>query len=245
MLYEFGIMSTFLPNIKDLNITCEYMSRSSSLSFDVPPRSNSYILRGLNVTFKYTLSGIEKHVWPIFAKISNRTKGHDWIYNPMVFGRPEFGEVAIWFSYWSMEKLLDVGDNINVCIVVENGLEVTECGASLVYDEDKVEDIWQSNMKWDEILAGDLSAFQLSTKTYYLCRRDFFESMEVDGPTPSWFWDSVGYEIDYTGMLYLLEIIISFLNRDVVSNKIKLLASYIIIEIQGWRKTGRSQKLQP
>nr|XP_043627796.1 disease resistance protein RPV1-like isoform X2 [Erigeron canadensis] len=122
MLSEFGIMSTFLPVIKDHNITCEYMAPSSCLSFDVPPRSDTHMLIGLNVAFKYTLSGDEQHIWPIFAK--------------------------------------------------------------------------------------------LSMETYYLCRRDFFKSMEVDGPTPSWFRDSVGYKFDYT-------------------------------EIQGWRKTGRPQKLQP
>lgn len=196
MLYEFGIMSTFLPDIEDPNMTPEYMKESSSLSFNVPPHSNNHILKGLNVTFKYKLSGDEKHVWPIFAKISNKTKGRDWIYNPTVFGKPGFGEVAIWFSYWAMESLLDVGDNVNVSIIVENGFEVIECGAGLVYDDedDRVEkDVRQNIMELD-----DLSAFQLSAETYYLCRRDFFKSMEVDGPTPNWFRDSVGYKVDYT-----------------------------------------------
>lgn len=208
MLYEFGIRSIFLPDIKDPNITCEYRSKSSSLSFDVPSHGYNHMLIGLDVTFKYTLSVNEKSVWPIFAKISNTTKCRDWIYNPMVFGRPRVGEVAIWLSYWEMENLLEVGDNIIVSIIVENGFEVQECGVSLVYDDDKVENYTpQNNLKWDEIIGRDLSAFQLSTETYYLCRRDFFESMEVDGPTPSWFRDSVGYKIDYTGMLLLLELI--------------------------------------
>lgn len=215
MLYEFGIMSVFLPDIKDTNIKWEYASQSSSLSFDVPSPPKNHRLKGIDVTFKYTLSGQEKHVGPIFAKISNTTKGYDWIYNPMVFGRPGSGEVAIWLSYWAMEKLLDAGDKVNVSIIVENGLEVRECGARLVYANDKVEnDTWQNNMEWEKNLVGYLSAFQLSTKTYYLCRRDFFKSMEVDGPTPSWFRDAVGYNIDYT-------------------------------EIQGWGKTGRFQKLPP
>ena len=165
------------------------------------------------MTFKYALSSKEKHVGPIFAKISNATKGHDWIYNPMVFGRPGVGEVAVWLSYWAMEKVLDVGDNVNVSIIVGNGFEVRGCGASLVYADDKVEnDTWRSNTEWEKILGGYLSAFQLSTKTYYLCRCDFFKSMEVDGPTPSWFRDAVGYNIDYTGMLFLSDLILVFLN---------------------------------
>ncbi|XP_035840621.1 disease resistance protein RPV1 isoform X4 [Helianthus annuus] len=205
MLYEFGIMSTFLPDIKDPNMTCEYTSKSSSLSFNVPSHYNNHKLKGLNVIFKYILFGEEKYVWPIFAKIINTTKCCEWIYNPMVFGSPKFGDVAIWLSYWAMENLLDVGDQVNVSIIVENGLEVIECGASLVYDDDGDDDemendTWQNNVKWDEILVGNLSAFQLSKETYYLCRRDFFKSMEVDGPTPRWFRDSVGYKFDYTGM---------------------------------------------
>ncbi|KVH88491.1 hypothetical protein Ccrd_026693 [Cynara cardunculus var. scolymus] len=203
MLYEFGIMSVFLPDIKDPNISCEYASQSSPLSFDVPSPPKNHRLKGIDVKFKYTTSGQEKHVGPIFAKISNTTKGHDWIYNPMIFGRPGIGEVAIWLSYWAMEKVLDVGDKVNVSIIVENGLKVHECGASLVYANDKVEnDTWHNNMEWEKILVDYLSAFQLSTKTYYLCRRDFFKSMEVDGPTPSWFRDAVGNNIDYTVIIF-------------------------------------------
>ncbi|XP_076960480.1 disease resistance protein RPV1-like isoform X2 [Bidens hawaiensis] len=215
ILYEFGITSTFFPDIKDPNLTCEYTSKSSSLSFEVPTDDNinNHKLKGLNIIFKYILFGDEKDTWPIFAKISNITKCCEWIYNPMVIGSPGLGEVAIWLSYWSMENLLDVGDKVNVSIIVENGLDVVECGASLVYDDEVENDAPQNNRKWDEIIVGDLSAFQLSKETYYLCRRDFFKSMEVDGPTPSWFRDSVGYKFDYT-------------------------------EIRGWRKTGRVGKLQ-
>ncbi|KAJ9552017.1 hypothetical protein OSB04_016062 [Centaurea solstitialis] len=209
MLYEFGIMSVFLPDIKDPNITCKYASQSSSLFFDVPSPPQNHRLKGINVTFKYALSNKEKHVGPIFAKISNATKGHDWIYNPMVFGKPGVGKVAVWLSYWAMEKVVDVGDQVNVSIIVENGFEVRGCGASLVYTDDNVEnDTWQNNMEWEKILLGYMSAFQLSTKTYYLCRRDFIKSMEVDGPTPSWFRDAVGYNIDYTGMIFSSDLIL-------------------------------------
>ncbi|KAI3679525.1 hypothetical protein L2E82_51267 [Cichorium intybus] len=208
MLYEFGIKSTFLPNTNDPNITSDYISHSSTISFNIPSCAKNQKLKGLNITFKYTVNK-EKHPWPIFAKISNKTKNRDWIYNPTVFGKPEPGKVTIWLSYWETGNLLDNGDQINVSFIMEN-LEVRECGVRLVYAD--VDENMENIMEFEETLLGDLSAFKLSTETYYLCRRDFFKSMEVDGPTPSWFRDSVGYKVDYT-------------------------------EIQGWRKTGRFQKL--
>nr|GEX89818.1 protein variation in compound triggered root growth response-like [Tanacetum cinerariifolium] len=191
MLYEFGILSTFLPDIMDLDIPYAYTSQSSSLSFNVPPHNNNHILKGLNVTFRYSLSSNEKQTFPIFTKVSNTTKGCDWIYNPMVFGKPGFGEIGIWLSYWTTKKLLDVGDKVTVSIIVENGLEVIECGVSLVYDEEE-KDTWRNNTEWD------LSSFKLSADIYYLCRRDFLKSMEVDRPIPSWFRDLFGYKFDYT-----------------------------------------------
>ncbi|PWA83123.1 NB-ARC domains-containing protein [Artemisia annua] len=198
MLYEFGILSTYLPDIMDLDIPYDYTSQSSSLSFNVPPHYNNNLLKGLNVTFKYALSSNEKQIFPIFTKVSNTTKGCDWIYNPMVFGKPGVGEIAIWLSYWSMEKLLDVGDKVTVSIIVENGLTVIECGVSLVYEEEE-KDTWRSNTEWD------MSSFKLSADIYYLCRRDFLKSMDVDGPIPSWFQDLFGYKIDYTGNLFIVK----------------------------------------
>ncbi|GJW92533.1 variation in compound triggered root growth response-like protein, partial [Tanacetum coccineum] len=207
MLYEFGILSTFLPDIMDLDIPYDYTSQSSSLSFDVPPHYNNHILKGLTVTFKYALSSNEKQIFPIFTKVSNTTKGCDWIYNPMVFGKPGFGEIAIWLSYWSTEKLLDVGDKVMVSIIVENGLTVIECGVSLVYDEEE-KDAWRNNTEWD------LSSFKLSADIYYLCRRDFLKSMEVDGPISSWFRDLFGYKIEYTDIVSM--VIISSSNMAVL-----------------------------
>ncbi|MFS7970008.1 putative TIR domain, P-loop containing nucleoside triphosphate hydrolase [Helianthus anomalus] len=190
MLYEFNIMSTFLPNIKDPNMTPKYVSKSSSLSFDVPRCPQNKRLKGINVTSKYAVSGED---WVLFCKI-NTPNGVDLVYNPRVFGKPEFGEECIWLSYWPIGNKLNVGDTVSVSIVF-NGLEVHECGVSMVYsDEETLED----NMGWEEIIGRDLSGFQLSTGAYYLCRRDFFELMEVGRVTPDWFRILVGDTIDYT-----------------------------------------------
>ncbi|CAH1426874.1 unnamed protein product [Lactuca virosa] len=201
MLYEFNIMSTSLPdmrypNLKYPNMRPTYVSELSSFSFDVPPPPNNRRLKGLDVTFKYTISSDDDWVW--FCKIST-TNGVDLMYNPKVFGKPESGEVGIWLSYWPIGNTLDTGDNVNVSIVVISGLEVHKCGVSLIYTDDKVaEETLEENMEWIEVLGGDLSRFQLSTRAYYLCRRDFFELVEVGRLTPGWFNTLVGDTIECT-----------------------------------------------
>ncbi|KAJ0524734.1 putative leucine-rich repeat domain superfamily [Helianthus annuus] len=168
MLYEFNIMSTSLPNINDPRMTPKYMSESSSLSFDVPSCPKNKRLKGINVTFKYSVSGVD---WAWFCKVSTTNGVVDLMYSPKVFGKPEFGEVGI-------------------C-----GLEVHECGVSLVYSD---KETMENNMGGVEILRGDLPGFQLSTGAYYLCRQDFFELMEVGRLTRDWFRVLVGDNIDYT-----------------------------------------------
>ncbi|GJT83453.1 pre-mRNA-splicing factor SYF1, partial [Tanacetum coccineum] len=56
MLYEFNIMSTSLPDINHPNLAPEYQSQSTLLSFDVPACPRSSRLKGLTVTFRYTIS---------------------------------------------------------------------------------------------------------------------------------------------------------------------------------------------
>ncbi|KAJ9550868.1 hypothetical protein OSB04_014913 [Centaurea solstitialis] len=211
MLYEFNIMSTSLPDIEDSKAMPEYISESPSLFFYVPSCPKNRRLKGLNVSFKYTLWGND---WAWFAKI-HTNNGVDLMYNPKVFGKPGYGEVGIWLSYWPIGSTLHIGDTVNVSIAVLGGLEVHECGVTLVYTDDEVaEETLENNMGWEEVLGGDLSGFQLSTGAYYLCRRDFFELMEVERLTPDWFRILVGDTVDYT-------------------------------EVRGWRKTGRPKQSNP
>ncbi|KAJ0706130.1 hypothetical protein HanLR1_Chr09g0303531 [Helianthus annuus] len=198
MLYEFNIMSTSLPNVNDPRMTPEYMSESSSLSFDVPSCPKNKRLKGINVTFKYSVSSVD---WAWFCKVSTTNGVVDLIYNPKVFGKPECGEVGIWLSYWPIGNTLDFGNTVHVSIVVMSGLEVHECGVSLVYSD---KETMENNMGGVEIFGGDLSGFELSTGAYYLCRRDFFSLMEVGRLTRDWFRILVGDTIDYTGMCSLM-----------------------------------------
>ncbi|PWA83118.1 Leucine-rich repeat-containing protein [Artemisia annua] len=228
MLYEFSIMSISLPDIDKPNMIPEneYTSEDPLLSFEIPESHRNRKLKGLNLTFKYTLQGDE---WVWFARIRTNN-GVNLIYNAKVFGKPAADEVGIWLSYWPIGKSLRVGDEVNVSIIVTNGLEINGCGASLVYageeDEDEyvedsnksfvenhesfedANDFYKDNNEHADILGGDISGFKLSKGTYYLCRRDYSQLMEVGRLTPNWFRDLVGDTIDYT-------------------------------EIGGWRKTGR------
>ncbi|KAK1418438.1 hypothetical protein QVD17_27583 [Tagetes erecta] len=195
ILYEFNIMSTSLLEIRDLNMKPEYLSESTTLSFDVPLCPKDRRLKGLNVTFKYSLSG-EEWVW--FVKIST-TNGVDLVYNPKVFGKPGPSEVAVWLSYFPIGDKLTHGDQVNLSIVVLSGLDIQHCGASLVYSYcESAVDTLQSDKEWIDILGGDFSRFQLSTGAYYLCRRDFFELREIGRLTPGWFSILVGDTVEDT-----------------------------------------------
>ncbi|XP_071726814.1 uncharacterized protein [Rutidosis leptorrhynchoides] len=204
MLYEFDIMSTSLPFIKDPNLRPDYESDSASLSFDVPACPKNMKLEGVIVTFKYTLSGDD---WAWFAKIST-TNNFDVMYNPKIFGKPEFGDIGIWLSYWPIGNSLGAGDKVNVGIAAMRGFQVHEFGVSLVYTDDEIsKGTIENNTGWTDNLGEDFSRFQLNTGAYYLCRRDFFELMEVGRLTPDWFMILVGDTVDST-------------------------------EVRGWRKTG-------
>ena len=192
MLYEFGIMSTSLPDIRDPNLAHAYVSNSPSLSFEVPSCPENKRLIGLNVSFKYTISDDYDPAW--FVKIHTST-GVDYMYNPHVFGDPGEGKVGIWLSFWPIGSKLVIGEEVDVSIVVMSELMAAhECSASLVYVDDY--ETLESSTQWD------LSAFQLRTGAFYLCRRDFFKLMEVGRLTPGWLSILVGDTIDDTGMLF-------------------------------------------
>nr|GEU38907.1 TMV resistance protein N-like [Tanacetum cinerariifolium] len=191
MLYEFGIMSTYLPGIIYRPMIPEYMSSSSFLSFIVPSCPKKRKIKGLNVTSLYKSTG--EDILALVAKVGNKTKGLTWIYNPVVYSKPEVHEDAVWLSYWPIGNILDTGDEVNVDIIVGNGFTVSGCGATLVYmDGELCQENCKYMIKEEEIIGGDLSEFELTKGAFYLCRRDFFKSM-----TPDWLKTLVGDTIHY------------------------------------------------
>ncbi|KAM0008598.1 hypothetical protein Hdeb2414_s0017g00504211 [Helianthus debilis subsp. tardiflorus] len=200
MLYEYGIMSTYLQGIKDqVLMAYEYTSSSAFLSFRVPLHQKKQRIQGLNVSCLYRSSGSNDKdiiMWNLFAKISNTTKGLTWVYNPVVYCKPIADEDAVWLSYWPIGNILDVGDEVTVGIYTMKGMIISECGASLMYTSDEVEEKenCENNTKKREVIGGDLSDFEVTIGGYYLCRRDLFKSK-----TLNWLKEMFGDNIYYTG----------------------------------------------
>ncbi|XP_076892428.1 disease resistance protein RUN1-like, partial [Bidens hawaiensis] len=199
MLYEYGIRSTYLQGTKDQSmLTHEYTSSSSYLSFCVSSHPKKHKIHGLNVSCLYRLSGsVAKDRWCLFIRIENKTKGVTWLYNPMVYCKPIVDEATMWLSYWPIGYILEVGDKVKVSVRVEEGMIASLCGASLVYINDceveQEENQERDTVKTEEVIGGDLSAFEVSTGVYYLSRRDFFKRATPE-VIKSWVGDSIPYK---------------------------------------------------
>ncbi|KAM0005124.1 putative P-loop containing nucleoside triphosphate hydrolase, leucine-rich repeat domain superfamily [Helianthus debilis subsp. tardiflorus] len=186
MLQEFGIRSTYLQGIKDQSMMAlEYTSAYNYISLHVSSNPKKHRIQGLNVSCLYKSSAPKvKDNWLFFTKISNITKGVTWIYNPLVYCKPKVDEDTMWLSYWPIGNILDAGDEVNVSIVVEEGMIVSGCGASLVYVDDgevvQEEKLGHKTMIMEEVIGGDLSEFEVTPGVYYLCRHDFFKSSTRD-----------------------------------------------------------------
>ncbi|XP_076892447.1 uncharacterized protein LOC143544179 isoform X2 [Bidens hawaiensis] len=183
MLYEYGIRSTFLQGVTDQSMaTHEYTSSFDNFSFHVPLHPKKHRIQGLYVKVIYRSLGENTNTEPppLFATISNRSKGVTWVYNPVVYCKPRVDEDAIWLSYWPIGDTLDAGDEVHVDIIVKEGtISTSGFGVSVVYmdaGEAEKEEEKSEMMKSQEVIEGDLSLFEVKGG-FYLCRRDFYRSM--------------------------------------------------------------------
>ncbi|KAG5549558.1 hypothetical protein RHGRI_014775 [Rhododendron griersonianum] len=172
--YDTHIISTYIPgttvppwfNFKILGCTIDFI---------VPSYLNSSI-RGLNVCSVYAhsddLEELEAHI-----VISNRTKGLVWSYCSAVFGTAEDGEDTMWLSYWKFGNHLEAGDEVNISVFGGKFVRVKEVGVRLLYKEEQEEmssqtayedEIPQQLYQFGNIVPGNVSAHQLSTKLYLL-----------------------------------------------------------------------------
>ncbi|KAI5322078.1 hypothetical protein L3X38_031150 [Prunus dulcis] len=113
VLYEYGIISTFLP----VNVVPGQFSHknrgSCSISFTVP--CSNLRIRGLNIFSVYTVNNGDldpgyscDKISPIVTKVHNKSMGMKWIYDPSLIDFPDLGEDMIFLSHWSLGNELKV-----------------------------------------------------------------------------------------------------------------------------------------
>ncbi|KAM7514915.1 hypothetical protein LguiA_004498 [Lonicera macranthoides] len=194
-LNEFGIFNTFLPKTEAPS-WCNELNRGSSISFIVPSYPNLWI-RGLNVCGVYALSK-RKDTWfpfPIFTRISNKTKDLNWMYNPWLHGFPvEDGEELAWISHWKFGNELESGDEIIISMVTDDSFEVKECGFNIVWVDHREEKETSFNM------GHNSSPHQVKTGVYLLSHHHFPMDYHNHLTAPRWFRELFGDSIKFEGI---------------------------------------------
>ncbi|KAI5322074.1 hypothetical protein L3X38_031146 [Prunus dulcis] len=188
-LYESGIFSTFLPgNVVPGHFS--YTSRKSwSISFSVPSSTSTFRIRGLNVFSMYTCSGSGSYagysceiISPIIIKVSNKSTGMKWIYDPSCFGIPDPGEDMIFLSHWKMgNQLLKGGDQVTVSMFMRSVFQLKEWGVQVVHEQDQ-ENIRMMRTQHDDddnddyecpvsfpcVIFARSPEFEVMSRTYFL-----------------------------------------------------------------------------
>nr|GEX03371.1 hypothetical protein [Tanacetum cinerariifolium] len=188
MYYEYGIFSTIyegelIPN------WIEHRNKGPSVSFSIPTSPKK--LTGMNFCYVQT----KQSTYQIFDLphiiISNITKKHTLIYKHYIRTVNVGGHSLTFLSHWMFRKNeMEDGDQLTVSIepaLCAFNVSIRECGVSFVYDDDdgnieEEEDPLSYYKSWNQIIGGDLSAFQLTTEEYLLDNKARFE--HVLGPQP-------------------------------------------------------------
>ena len=179
-LYQFGIFSTFFLG-NEVPGRFSYKSTKSSISFMVPLLPAIHRIRGLNIFATYATNENSKdHDYemnrPIITKVSNKSKGLKWIYEPLFYGIPGEGEDMIWLSHWRMESetTLQCGDQVVVSVMDgSRNYRVKEFGVELVQEhQNNMMTSTQHNTTSDPhypfVIGGDLSMWEHKPGIYVL-----------------------------------------------------------------------------
>ena len=167
----------------------------SSISFTVPSLPNLKI-RGLNVCIVYARSNDHHHAnfHDFYVKISNKSKGIDWIYDPTFYGN----EDMLWLSHWKIINQVEHGDEVDISMIVDYGFLVKECGSQIVYEQEEKcsqsnsgEDIIQHKISpYHNVFDGDFSAYQRSKGCYVLSNHNLDPDLRPPQQNPpSYRWD--------------------------------------------------------
>ncbi|KAK9911049.1 hypothetical protein M0R45_034974 [Rubus argutus] len=208
-LYQYGIVSTFLPG-NEVPGQFSHKSRegsSSSISFTVPLHPNIRF-RGLNIFVVYAnydniypmLSRGDRFrncrdfciSAPFLTKVSNKSKGLKWIYGPVCYGIPGWGEDMIWLSHWKLEDQLEGGDEVIISVCVQHDefqFEVKEWGVEVVQEEQEESmsiTSTQDHTTDPHVIGGDLSTYEVQKMpgTYWLLSYTYatIENLALERP---------------------------------------------------------------
>ncbi|RXH93135.1 hypothetical protein DVH24_013711 [Malus domestica] len=180
-LYQYGIFSTFFAGNK-VPGRFSYKNTKSSISFIVPLLLASHRIRGLNIfaTYAKEENSNTNNYDPsiaIVTKVSNKSKGLKWIYDPNFYGIPGDGEDMIWLSHWKMEikTILECGDQVVVSVVAGPGnlFRIKEFGVELVQEHQNnmmisTQHNTKSNPNYPFVIGGDLSMWEHIPRIYFL-----------------------------------------------------------------------------
>ncbi|BFG34203.1 hypothetical protein CerSpe_204780 [Prunus speciosa] len=182
VLYEYGIISTFLPG----NVVPGQFSHknrgSCSISFTVP--CSNLRIRGLNIFSVYTSYDGDldpgyscDKISPIVTKVHNKSTGMKWIYDPSLIGFPDLGEDMVFLSHWSLGNELKGGDQVIVSMFMRSSFRVNEWGIQLVHEQHQDQEkmmimIAQQDdnavPSFPSVVFGRLPEFEMIPRTYFL-----------------------------------------------------------------------------
>ncbi|KAK4476797.1 hypothetical protein RD792_015957 [Penstemon davidsonii] len=179
-LFEFDILSTYLPG-SEVSNSFNYVTKGSLvLSFNISPAPKTKII-GLNICVVYARSSERRfRLWgesshsgswyTFYIKVVNVTKGLKWVYGPTFIGIPGPKEDMTYLSHWKLGNELEIGDEVNVS-VVGWGLtfQMKLLGVNLVYCEkqEEIKSDFESYM---------LPSYQVGGMAYFFSHPEYFAS---------------------------------------------------------------------
>ncbi|KAG8648176.1 disease resistance protein RUN1 isoform X3 [Manihot esculenta] len=185
VLLECGICSIFLPG-SEVPDWYNPQLGGSPISFTVP-LSRGHKIHGLNVCTVYACNNLRNGSGDHHCtKVWNKTKDLKWTYSPTFYGIPETIESMLWLSHWKLGDLLEVGDELNVSVVMPTGYHVQKLGIHLVYEREKedtqlnCEETQQNTSSWYQNFSiVDADMYRVQRDAFFLCNHDYLLHQEI------------------------------------------------------------------
>lgn len=151
------------------------------------PLSRGHKIHGLNVCTVYACNNLRNGSGDHHCtKVWNKTKDLKWTYSPTFYGIPETIESMLWLSHWKLGDLLEVGDELNVSVVMPTGYHVQKLGIHLVYEREKedtqlnCEETQQNTSSWYQTFSiVDADMYRVQKDAFFFCNHDYLLHQEI------------------------------------------------------------------